>query len=145
MHDEYAIQDLISRYSDAITRRDWQTVSSVFAAGASWQVLGVPEFRFEGDKVGSGIRSLVEPANYLIQMNTPAIVQVNGNTATARSTIFETGEYEAGRFQPFKCRFESFGIYSDRLRKDDGSWRFAAREFTMLNMRIIPSDDEAKS
>ena len=136
MRDEYEIQDLISRYSDAITRRDWSTVTSVFASDASWQVLGQPDFRFEGDKVGPGIRSLVEPANYLIQMNTPAIVAVNGSNATARSTIFETGEYEAGRFQPFKCRFESFGIYSDRLRKEDGRWRFASREFTMLNMRI---------
>jgi ketosteroid isomerase-like protein len=144
MRDECEIQDLISRYSDAITRRDWPVVSSVFAAEASWQVVGVPEYRFEGDKVGSGIRGLVEPANYLIQMSTRAIVQVDGDTATARSTVFETGEYEAGRFQPFKCRFESFGIYADRLRKDEGRWRFASREFTMLNMRITRLD-EAKS
>jgi hypothetical protein len=40
MRDEYEIQDLISRYSDAITRREWSTVSSVFAAEATWQVLG---------------------------------------------------------------------------------------------------------
>jgi len=144
MRDEYEIQDLISRYSDAITRREWSTVSSVFAADATWQVLGEPGFRFDGDKIGPGIRSLVEPANHLIQMNTPAIVAVNGNSATARSTIFETGEYEAGRFQPFKCRFESFGIYSDRLRKDDGRWRFASREFTILNMRISRVDAVSK-
>jgi hypothetical protein len=141
MREEYEIQDLISRYSDAITRRDWTTVSAAFASDATWQVLGEPGFRFAGGEIGNGIRSLVEPANYLIQMNTPAIVRLDGNTATARSTIFETGEFEAGRFQPYKCRFESFGIYSDRLRRDDGRWRFTSREFTMLNMRFARLDE----
>ena len=95
MRDEYEIQDLISRYSMRSRDASGRLSRRYLRAEATWQVLGEPGFRFDGDKIGPGIRSLVEPANHLIQMNTPAIVAVNGNSATARSTIFETGEYEA--------------------------------------------------
>jgi hypothetical protein len=72
-------------------------------------------------------------------MNTPAIVAVNGNSATARSTIFETGEY--GRpfpavQVPIRVVWNLFGPTA----KDDGRWRFASREFTILNMRISRVD-----
>jgi hypothetical protein len=44
--DRLAIQDLISRYSDAVTRADWQQCAAVFAPDALWEspLLGM---RFE--------------------------------------------------------------------------------------------------
>ena len=140
MTDKVEIQELISRYSDGITRRDWEAVALVFAPDATWQILGNPGFLFTGAKVGPGIRSLVEPSNYLLQMNTPALIDVKGEGATARSTIMESAEYEAGRFQEYKSRFNSFGFYDDILKKVDGKWRFASRRFTMLNMNITRVD-----
>jgi ketosteroid isomerase-like protein len=140
MLDKIEIQDLISRYSDAITRRDWEAVTSAFSPEATWHVVGQPAFQFKGRDVGPGIRSLVEPSNYLVQMNTPALIEINGDEATARSTILESGEYEAGKFQPFKARFDSFGTYEDVLRKVDGRWRFASRRFTMIKMNISKAE-----
>ena len=35
--DRLAIQDLIYRYSDAVTRADWQQCEAVFALDAIWE------------------------------------------------------------------------------------------------------------
>jgi hypothetical protein len=141
MTEKEDIQDLISRYSDAITRRDWEVVASVFAADGSWQVVGNDQFSFAGAKIGPGIRSLVEPANYLIQLNTPALIDISGETATARSTIMEIAEYEAGKFKEFKARLNSYGFYQDVIKKLNGKWLFTSRRFNMITMTLSRVDD----
>jgi ketosteroid isomerase-like protein len=47
--DQLAIQDLIYRYSDAVTRADWQQCEAVFAPDAVWEspALGM---RFESSQ-----------------------------------------------------------------------------------------------
>jgi hypothetical protein len=136
MQDKIEIQEQISRYSDALTRRDWAALGATFAPDGSWRVVAEPGYAYSGAEVGPGIRSLVEPANYLVQFNTPALSEVQSDYATARSTILETGEYAAGKFQPFKCRLESFGVYDDELQKISGQWRFKSRRFSFINLTI---------
>jgi len=133
------VQDLITRYSDAINRRDWEVVKSVFAPDGTWESLGPPVFAFAGPDVGPGIRSLVEPARFFVQMNSPALIEINGDRATARSTIFEKGEYPPGAIAAFDGRFESFGIYSDVLHLRTDGWRFTKRTFSFLSMTVDPT------
>ncbi len=38
--DRLAIQDLITRYSDAVTRADWQQCETLFAVDAVWEQRG---------------------------------------------------------------------------------------------------------
>jgi hypothetical protein len=139
--DKIEIQELISRYSDALTRRDWESVASVFAPDASWRALGEPGFAFEGTNIGPGIRSLIEPTNYFVQMNTPALIEVQGSQAKARSTIMEIGEYDPGKLQPFKARLESFGYYDDVVKKVNGRWLFASRQFTGVKLTVSKVED----
>lgn len=42
--DRLAIQDLINRYSDAVTRADWQQCESLFAVDAVWESPAYDDF-----------------------------------------------------------------------------------------------------
>ena len=44
--DRIAIEDLIYRYSDAVTRADWDQCEATFAPDATWESPGL-ELRFE--------------------------------------------------------------------------------------------------
>ena len=74
-----AIRSLLDRYTDAINRRDWQTLGKLFAADGVWDVGGsdMPgmSFRFEGaGGCAQGIASLVSPMKLCVQSNhAPAI------------------------------------------------------------------------
>src|SRR5579864_492799 len=103
-----AIQDVITRYSDAITRRDWVVLAELFAPDAVWEVIGGPAFRYTGADVALGIQRIVESTSTLTQINGPALIEMEGDRATARSTIYEFGETIDKA-----SRFEEPGTYDD--------------------------------
>ena len=132
--DCIAIQQVISRYSSAVSRRAWPELETLFTADASWEVIGGPGLRLEGPALLPGIRALVEQTTESIfQMNCPAVIVVDGDRATATSNMYEFG------VTPDKSnRFEAPGIYDDVLVRRGGTWRFASRRFTVLAVRTIP-------
>jgi hypothetical protein len=132
MTDREAIQDVITRYCDAITRRDWIALKEVFAVEALWEVIGGPAFRYTGVDIAPGIQRIVESTSTLTQINGPALIDINGDHATARSTIYEFGET-----LDKTSRFEEPGTYDDVLKKIDGKWRFTSRRFTIRHFRSM--------
>jgi hypothetical protein len=137
MTDYEEIQNLVARYADAVTRRDFDALAAVFTPDAVWDVTGGTKLRFEGAELVPGIRGVVEKSNFLAQVHSPAIVEVDGDRANTRVTALEVGEIQA-----YGLRFEQFGIYEDDLRKVDGRWLFQERRFKALNFsrRQLPSD-----
>ena len=134
-NDVVAIINLVNRYTDAINRRDWATVSDVFAEDGIWDV-GGPDagpfcFLFEGrGAVVSGIRGLVEGLEFLVQKSFAPVITVSGDRATASVTVEEEsrapGAIDGGHI---------FGMYTDHIRRDaDGQWRFERREFRFIYM-----------
>jgi len=132
--DRLAIQDLLSSYSAAVTRHDFPAIGPLFTADATWEVIGAPQkFAFKGAEIGPGIKAAVEVAADLVQINTPALIQINGDTATAQSTVHEYGDM-ADR----SARAAATGTYEDVLKKVDGKWKFQSRVFTMRQLWILP-------
>jgi hypothetical protein len=130
MTDHTAIQDVITSYCDSISRRDWQQLGSLFAPEAAWEVIGGPAFRFAGDGIAPGIRGIVESTGFIVQINAPALITIEGERATARTTLYEFGET-----LDKKTRFEEPGIYDDVLARSNGRWLFVSRRFTILQFR----------
>jgi hypothetical protein len=131
MLEHMAVQQVITRYCDAVTRRDWAALADVFAPNATWDVIGHVTFHFEGDGLVPGIRGIVESTGALVQINTPALIEIAGDTATARSTI-----YELGTNLEKTQRFEEPGLYEDVLKRIDGKWKFVSRRFTILHFQL---------
>ena len=128
--DHLAIRSLLDRYTDGLNRRDWTAVEKVFATDGVWDAggpkMGPMAFRFEGAaNVARGIAGLVDPLQLLIQSNHAPVIHVNGDRATATSTINEM-VLAPGATQ----RTTIWGMYFDEVEKQaDGEWRFRQRKF----------------
>ena len=70
-------------------------------------------------------------------MSAPALIQVHGDRAAARSVIRESAKY-AGRDEVL----EVFGVYEDELARTPVGWRIARRAFTPIGsycVRVSPA------
>lgn len=129
-----AIQIAISRYTQAVNHRDWAAFPNIFAKDASWEAIGL-DLRFEGlVAITNGLSTIVNEMSRFVQMNTPAVIDLDGDRASARSTIYELGEYDIPR-----TMFEAYGTYEDELVKvKKGEWRFKSRRFVRIIRREGP-------
>ena len=129
-NDHIAIRSLLDAYTDAVNRRDWETLERLFVAAGVWDV-GGPEmpamsFRFEGARsCAQGIGGLVSPMELCVQSNHAPAIKVSGNHATASSTINEIVIAPGAT-----SRTTIWGMYFDQIVRDsDGEWRFRERKF----------------
>jgi len=133
--DRDAIQQLIYRYSDAVTRADYEQMATVFASDAVWEspLLGMHfesarefiDFQIEGSTA----------LDVLIQTAANPVIDLLGTdraTATTnireiiRGTITVDGAWGAAGTEN---NVDQYGIYFDEVSKIDGAWRFTRRVF----------------
>jgi hypothetical protein len=138
--ERLAIADLIYRYSDSVTRADWDQTEAVFAPDAVWEspALGL---RFVGARTFRDVLAETTGNDLLIQTAHPPVINLVGTgQAEATTTIHELvrGEVpadstlgEAGT----SVNFEQYGIYYDDVAKRDGEWKFTHRLFVPVYLR----------
>jgi ketosteroid isomerase-like protein len=130
-----AIQNQINRYTDAVNRHDWAVFPAIYARDATWEGLGL-KLKFEGlVAITKGLSEIVEAMVAFVQMNSPAVIEVSGDRAFARSTIHEHWDVPAEG-----TRTDIYGRYEDELVKIDGQWMFRARRFHPISRRTIKID-----
>lgn len=133
MIDEIAIQQTLNRYSEACSRTAWDEAAQTFTADGVWEI-PVRDVKFEGrDAIRNGFAHFTAPMEYFVQINAPAVIQVDGDKATARSVIRECGKFK-GRDEAM----EVLGFYSDSLVRTKDGWRFARRVFEARGLQCFP-------
>ena len=131
MLDKVEIQETISRYHEAGSTTDWDQMMATFLPDGVWEV---PALRIlaEGQAaIRIAMTNLMEPIEYLVQINAPAIITVDGDAASARSLIRECAKF---RGQP--GLIDVVGQFKDQLRRTPEGWRFAHRTFTNLGSHM---------
>jgi hypothetical protein len=136
--DRLAIEALIHRYADAVTRADWPQCEAVFSPQAIWESpqLGL---RFEGSAAFLDmLRETSESCELLLHIVSSPVVRLEGPArATASTTVKEvvrgvnvvdTATGAAGT----PVNVEQHGIYCDEVERIDGQWLFVHRVFTLL-------------
>ena len=133
--DRHAIEQLIYRYSDAVTRADWDQLDTVFTADAVWESPPLGR-RYEGP---GAIREFLAKGSSALEIliqtpHCPVIRLLGPQSAQATTTLHEftrgvianTSAYgESGS----GLNFEQYGIYFDDIAKLDGDWKFTRRLF----------------
>src|ERR1700727_20662 len=110
MSEEFSIQQTISGYAEGPSRADWNQVLSTYLPNGVWEITSFGA-RFEGHKaIQDALRQFCDPMDYIVQINGPGLIPIEGDTATARSVIRECGKY-AGRNEGL----EVLGFYADKL------------------------------
>jgi hypothetical protein len=122
--DQLAIHELVSRYADAVTRRDEQAWADTWAEDGEWHVLGNPAKGREA--VVALWNKLMGGLPFVIQLPSAGTISIDGPNGTGRWYITEHGKTADG------SGLFTVGVYHDRYRRIDGEWRFARRRFDML-------------
>jgi SnoaL-like domain len=136
--DKLAIQELIYRHSDAITRGDLGALEPLYAPDAIWEhsLLGV---RFESaraffDYIAEGLVTL----DFLVQTTHNSVVRlVDDKTAQATTTTLElnhgTLAFTADGYgaQGDEINLVQWGVYFDDLSKSTGQWLFTRRRMVV--------------
>ena len=125
-----AVQRLQAAYGDAVTRRDWADVRSLFepAAEVTITTYSREPFTLNGpDEVASFVEAALEDFVFFEFAVLNAVVDgLDGDEATGRMYICELRHDRAGEWT------QAYGLYQDRYARRDGSWRFAGRQYASL-------------
>jgi ketosteroid isomerase-like protein len=133
MIEEYFVQRTLNRYSEAASRADWDAVLSTYLPDGVWEIPALGA-KFAGHaSIREGLMRFAGPMDYFVQVNAPALITLDGDSATARSVIRECGKY-AGRDEAL----EVLGFYADRLMRAAEGWKFAHRIFELRGMHGFP-------
>jgi ketosteroid isomerase-like protein len=129
MSDEIAIQQTLNTYSFNASTGDLEAMVATFADDGAWVVPGAGITCTGHAEILAAAQGITGTIEYMVQMNSPAIIEVSGDTATAKSIIREAGKY-AGKDR----NLEVLGLYEDELKRTAQGWRFAKRTFTTRGM-----------
>lgn len=129
MIDRIEIQQTINRYSEAASRADWDEVVATYLPEGIWEIVSSGRKFLGRAAIKEGLMGFTSATDYVVQINAPAVIALDGNTATARSVIRECGRV-SGRDQTF----EALGFYADILVRTEEGWRFARRAFELKGM-----------
>ncbi len=124
--DKLAIQEIIYRYSDAVTRRDWDQFETVWAPDAVWEVGAPFDVRAEGyPAVRGAVGNSLDRFEFSVQTaHNPVVALSSDGRATATTTI-----HEIGRSAVDGRGLVLYGIYYDQLVNSEEGWRFVHRLF----------------
>ena len=129
MSEEVAVQQTLNAYSVNASLGDLEAMVATFMPDGVWDLPGI-NARFEGrEAILEGASAITGAIEYMVQLNSPAVIKVDGDKATAQSVIRECGKY-AGR----QTSLEVLGLYTDELVRTPEGWRFAKRTFTVRGM-----------
>jgi len=133
MIDEIAIQQVLNRYSQGCSIPDWPQVEATFLPDAEWSAGPLGTFKGWGEMYPA-MSGFTAGMDFWVQFNSPAIIAVDGDRATARCLI-----RESGKFKDRDETLEIMGYYDDELVRTAEGWKFARREFTALGaQRFAP-------
>lgn len=124
-----AVQRLQAAYGDAVTRRDWGAVRSLFVHDAvvHLDTRTRPAFTLEGpDAVVEFVARALEPFVFFEMALLNAVVHLEGDHATGRVYICEIRHDRAGR------QTIAYGLYRDHYARREGDWRIAGRRYSSL-------------
>ena len=129
MSDEIAIQQVLNTYSVMASLGRVKEMADTYTEDGVWEVTSIG-LKCQGHAAiiaaGEGVTAKLE---YIVQLNTPAIINVNGDRATATCVIRECGKY-AGK----DVALEVLGSYEDELVRTADGWRFTSRKFSVRGM-----------
>lgn len=128
---ESAIRRLVGLYCDAINRRDADAAGLLFAPDCRITIAGGPE-RVGRSLHTEGMRQTIGQFAFLRQQCDVGLIDVTGDTAQARLSVFEASQ-KPGAAQVSLI----FGFYEDRYVRLAEGWRFAARRYTLQYRCLI--------
>jgi hypothetical protein len=120
----FQIQQLISRSSDCVWRKDIENYGLCWSRTGEWRIMGTVSHGREAIKAAWwGFMDALETA---WQVSNNIVLEIAGETANSRIFLDETLRLRDGKVHL------SRGIYHDTYVIEDGRWVFGKRHFDLI-------------
>jgi ketosteroid isomerase-like protein len=128
--DRVAIQELVYRYSDAVTRGDWDAIAGLLTADAVWESPAL-RLHFEGpEPFLDFLRSTIAEDSVLIQTAHGSVIDFTGpDAASATTTINELARTST-------LNAELHGVFFDELARSADGWKFTHKLFVPIYTEV---------
>jgi ketosteroid isomerase-like protein len=127
MLDETAIQRTTAQFADAATLGDYDSFRATWADDAVWTIGDPPRVTAIGiEDIVAMLRKLREPKDFFVQFALPGIIEVKGDTATARGLGHEAARASGDVF------YRNHYMVFDRLHRVSDNWVFTSRTFKYI-------------
>jgi hypothetical protein len=126
--DRLAIQDLIVRWSDGVTRAAWDQCESLVDPEVVWEIpaLGL---RYENRSSLLEFLRGADTGGVMIQTPHASVIDLKSpDQAKATTTVHE---FIRGEPDTELNNFEAYGIYFDEVARTGGEWKFTHRLYVL--------------
>jgi hypothetical protein len=138
LEDEASIRDLAARFADTATRADHETLKTLFKPDAVFTIGEPANVTLNGvDAIDAHIQKLRDGKDFFVQFVHSGLIQINGDTASARWLMHEVGLGPA-KSGTGKSYYNNFGLFIDELEKVEGKWLFKSRNYPYLYLDTDP-------
>jgi ketosteroid isomerase-like protein len=125
--DELAIRGLAHAFADAVNRQDAAAFESLWEDDGVWEIgAPLPSSAKGSSNIAAQLLRLWEPLDFFVQQVHSGVVTIDGERATSRWSVQETGRRRDGG------PYNNHAFYEDELVKRDGTWRFVRRTYRYL-------------
>jgi len=125
-NDILEIQHLAALYGDGVMQRDADIWGDTFAEDGEWHLSPGADPVKGRDNLKAFWSNVMAGYPNVLHWVQPGIIEVQGDTATARFYIQENIRDAQGE------SFRMAGVYNDELIKENGAWKFAVRRLGVL-------------
>ena len=130
--DRIEIEVLRGEHVDAPMIGDYDRFASLFTKDAVWRI-PFANIEFAGRKeIRAGIERLQGAWEFYVQNTHPGTIQLDGDTASGREYVFETGRQHDGR------SVVVYGLFHDRFQRTPDGWKFTERVFEPRYLDTTP-------
>ncbi len=124
--DILAIQHLAQVYADGVMQRDADIWGDTFAENGAWILSSDMEPVRGRENLKAFWTGVMAGYPNVLHWVQPGIIEVDGDTATARFYVQENIKDAEGN------TFRVAGVYNDELVRENGEWKFNVRRFNAM-------------
>lgn len=123
--DRLEIEDVLTRYANALDAKDWDAWESCFTADARLDYSAAGGIQGSLSEIREWLARIMPIFPMTQHLVTNKVIEVHGDTATARTALFNPMGVPDGK-GGLSLFFEG-GYYRDRLVRTPQGWRIAER------------------
>lgn len=130
--DRVEIEALRGEFTDAVMMRDRARLASLFTPDGALRMPNVPAEMVGREEIRVGGERLQAQWDFFVQNSHPGVIQLDGDTATGRTYMYELARTLDGR------QGQNFAVYHDRYRRTPDGWRFTERVYEVRYLDTTP-------
>ena len=124
LEDEIALRNLMSRYVDAVNRKDGEAWSATWAEDGVWNLLGNP---VSGrDNILALWQQMMGSFEFALMMPSSCLFEVTGDSASGHWYLHEYTRDQEGNGSTILSR------YIDTYTRRNGQWLFQSRDYSFI-------------